>query len=145
MAAILAVSWILVPEGDREAAQQRMASLAGASLREGTARKKQAREHRGRRKSLATAENSARSLRSIIRAKEARGELVAGNLRSLADKSEQMVQRLRSETKNAPEEIPGYRPHTSSPVSRRKADIMAWAESYMRFNEADGADDDDLV
>lgn len=145
VAAILALSRILVPEIDRQAAQQLLVSLAGASLRDGAARKKQAREHRDRSKSLAAAENSARSLRSLIRAKEARGELVAGNLRSLADKSEQMVQRLRSETKMAPPEITGHRPHTSRPVSRRKADIMAWAESYMRFSAVNGEDDDDLL
>jgi transcriptional regulator with XRE-family HTH domain len=144
VAAILAVSRILVAAGEREAVQQRLAALAGTSLREGTARKKQAKEHRARRKSLAAAENVARQARSMIRAKEMRGELVAGNLRAFADRSEQMVQRIRSEAAIAPEEIPGYRPHTARPASRRKADILAWAESYMRFNDADGDDGDDL-
>jgi transcriptional regulator with XRE-family HTH domain len=144
VAAILAVSRILVAAGEREAVQQRLAALAGTSLREGAARKRQAKEHRARRKSLAAAENVARQARSRIRAKEMRGELVAGNLRAFADRSEQMVQRIRSEAASGPEEIPGYRPHTARPVSRRKEDMLAWAESYMRFNGVDGDGEDDV-
>lgn len=143
VAAILAVSRILVAEGQREAAQQRLAALAGTSLREGTARKKQAKDHRARRKSLTAAENTARQLRSLIRTKELRGELVAGNLRDMAEKTERMVQRLRADLGKAPEEIPGHRPHTARPASRRKEDILAWTESYIRFNEATEDEDDE--
>jgi transcriptional regulator with XRE-family HTH domain len=140
VAAILAVSRILVATGEREVVQQRLAALAGESIREGTAPKKQAREHRDRPKSLAAAGNTARNMRSIIRAKEMRGELVAGNLRSMAEKSERMVTRLREETRTAPEQIEDHRPHTARPASRRKEDILAWAESYVRFNKHDEDD-----
>ncbi|WP_242702136.1 hypothetical protein [Arthrobacter cavernae] len=80
----------------------------------------------------------------IIRAQEARGELVAGNLRSLAEKLGETVTRLRSETTPDPVGIKGVtardapKRRLDRPRSRSLKDIEAWAASWR-----DKDDDDD--
>lgn len=110
VASVKAVCRILVSEDDREAAESRLAALAGESLREGAPRKKQAKDNKHRRASLSAAEKAHRRLEATIRAKEARGELVAGNLRSMAVKLGDTVTRLRAETKSELAGIKGVSP-----------------------------------
>lgn len=143
VAAILALARILVPADGREAAQERLAALAGTSLREGAARKKQAADNKNRRLALASARRTSSQMQQTIRAKEARGELVAGDYRRLADRMAAEVGRLQAEVKPDAPTISGHAPYRAKPASRRKADILAWAESRMRFMDPE-EDDDEL-
>jgi transcriptional regulator with XRE-family HTH domain len=143
VAAILAVSRILMPESGREAVQQRLAGLAGNSLREGAARKKQAKDNRGRRRALASVQRSAREMQMAIRVKEAQGQLVAGDFRRLADRLAAQAARLKAETTADAPVIKGHIPYTARPASRRKADIMAWADARIRYADMADAEADD--
>lgn len=141
VAAILALCRVLVPREDREAAQERLAALAGESLREGAARKKQAKDNKHRRKALAIAQRTAAKMRQNIREKEARGEIVAGDYRSLVEKLEAEVKRLKADQRPEPATIKGHAPYMSRPAGRSKAAILAWAESRMRFNDDHDGED----
>lgn len=141
VAAILALCRVLVPKEEREVAQEHLAALAGESLREGAARKKQAQDNKHRRKALATAQRTASKMRQTIREKEARGEIVAGDFRRLVEKMEAEVRRLKAEQRPEPAVIKGHIPYMSRPAGRSRAAILAWAESRMRYS--DGQDDDD--
>lgn len=134
VAAIQTLARVLVPAPEREAVEQALAAAAGSSLREGSARKRQARDHRDRRLALTHAENAQRLMRTRIRAAEARGEIVSGSLRSMADKTARIVERLKAEQAALPKGIAGYEPITARPASRRKADILAWAAGNARLN-----------
>lgn len=134
VAAIQALARVLVPEADRTAVEQHLAHAAGYSLREGTARKRQAREHRDRRLALASSEKALRLMRNRIRVAEARGEIVSGTYRSIADSTEQIVARLKAQQAAEPKGIPGYEAMSSRPASRRKADILEWASGNPRLH-----------
>jgi transcriptional regulator with XRE-family HTH domain len=140
VAAILALCRVLVPKWEREAAQERLAALAGESLREGAARKKQAQDNKHRRKALAIAQRTAAMMRQQIREKEARGVIVAGDYRGLVEKLEGEVKRLKADQRPEPATIKGHAPYRSKPAGRSRAAILAWAESRIRF--MDDQDDD---
>lgn len=133
-----------MPKEEREAAQERLAALAGESLREGTVRKKQAKDNKHRRKALAIAQRTAGRMRQTIREKEARGEIVAGDFRRLVEKLEAEVGRLKAEQRPEPATIKGHTPYMSKPAGRSRAAILAWAESRMRFMDDEDGEDDDL-
>lgn len=136
VAAILALCRVLVPKEEREAARERLAALAGESLREGAARKKQANDNKHRRKSVAIAQRTAGKMRKTIREKEARGELVAGDFRRLVEKLEAEVARLRADQRPDGATITGRAPSVGRsrrqdrPRSRSMKDIEAWLDSH---------------
>jgi transcriptional regulator with XRE-family HTH domain len=138
VAAVLALCRVLVPKEEREAAQESLAALAGESLRQGAARKKQAKDNKHRRKALAIAQRTAGKMRETIREKEARGELVAGDYRRLAEKLEAEVARLRADQRPEAATIKGRAPHDGrsrrpdKPRSRSMKDIEAWLDSHQQ-------------
>ena len=147
IAALQALCRILVPEADRQATERRLAALAGDSLREGAARKKQAQDNKHRRAALASAMKAQRTLASTIRAKEARGEIVAGDLRRMAEKLGDTVTRLRAE------KVPSLPGNKDAAPSRRqqlltktrrvsKKDIRAWVKSALSEPFEDDEDED---
>lgn len=144
---IQVLSRILASETAQEATQTRLTALAGTSLREGAVRKKQAKDNKNRRKALASSVKAQRTLKSIIRAKEARGEVVAGNVRNLADKLGDTVDRLRSEGTpaiGAPRDTKSLKNRgrrVDRPKSLRMKDIEAWLDSHA--SEPFEDDDDD--
>ncbi|MCZ9884051.1 helix-turn-helix domain-containing protein [Arthrobacter sp. B2a2-09] len=144
VAAIIAVSRILVPEAQREATQRRLATLAGTSLREGKARKKQAKENKHRRAAIQSSQRVVRQMQQSIRMKEARGEIVAGNFRSLAERLAEQTERLKAEMVPEAPVIRGYEPRPSRPRSRRKADILAYGRQLLRLNDPEDDDEDEL-
>jgi transcriptional regulator with XRE-family HTH domain len=133
--AILALTRILVPVDGRESVQERLAALAGTSLREGAARKKQAADNKNRRLALGSARRTSAQMQQTIRAKEARGELVAGDFRRLADKMAAEVDRLRADQRPEGATITGRAPSVGRsrrqdrPRSRSMKDIEAWLDS----------------
>jgi transcriptional regulator with XRE-family HTH domain len=140
VAAIRALCRILAPGTEREATESRLAVLAGDSLREGAERRKQARDNRHRRAALSAALKAQRTMTSVIRAQESRGEIVAGNLRKMAESLGETLARLRAES--VPETgIKGVegrdaRPRRPDrPRSRSMKDLEAWLDSH-------GGDDD---
>jgi transcriptional regulator with XRE-family HTH domain len=82
--AIKALARILAPAGATDAAEQRLASLAGDSLREGTARRKRRIDNKHRREAAAEFTKAQTKMRRLIAQKERRGEPVPDILRSLA-------------------------------------------------------------
>jgi hypothetical protein len=136
VAAVLALCRVLVPKEEWESAQERLAALAGESLREGAARKKQAKDNKHRRKAVVIAQRTAGKMRKTIREKEARGELVAGDFRRLAEKMEAEAARLKADQRPEPATIKGRaasdgrsrRP--DKPRSRSMKDIRAWLDSH---------------
>ena len=141
--AIKALARILAPSGTSEAVEQRLGKLAGDSLREGAARRKRQRDNKHRREALAEAERAHRKMRNIIRDKESRGEIVAGDLRSFADRMGETVQRLRAKATPADNGIRGVRakdarpPWLNRPRSRSQKDILEWLEASREFEEGD--------
>ncbi|WP_197023109.1 helix-turn-helix domain-containing protein [Arthrobacter sp. MA-N2] len=144
VAAIIAITRILVPEAQREATQRRLAALAGTSLREGKARKKQAKENKHRRAAIQSSQRVVQRMQENIRMKEARGELVAGNFRSLAERLAEQTERLKAEMVPEVPGIKGHEPRMSRPRSRRKADILAYGRQFLRLNDPEDDDDDEL-
>lgn len=138
LAAIRALSRVIAPDAERGDVRQRLAALAGTSLREGAERKKQARDNKHRLAALRSAEQASRRLHGIIRAKEAAGELVAGNLRRMAGGLGNTAERLRAETPTEPQGITGFRApeprrvgrKLDRPASRSLKDIEAWLNSH---------------
>lgn len=136
VAAILALCRVLVPKEEREAAQERLAALAGESLREGATRKKQANDNKHRRKALAIAQRTVGKMRMTIREKEVRGELVAGDFRLLVEKMEAEVGRLKADQPPKGAAIQGRAPSAGRsrrldrPRSRSMKDIEAWLDSH---------------
>lgn len=135
VAAIRALCPVLVPLEDMEAAQDRLAALAGESLREGAARKKQAKDNKHRRKAVAIAQRTAANMRKTIREKEARGELVAGDFRRLVEKLEAEVSRLKADqrpesTSKGISRSNGKARRPDMPRGRSMKDIEAWLDSH---------------
>lgn len=82
--AIKALAHSLAPAGATDAAEQRLASLAGDSLREGAARRKRRIDNKHRREAVAQLTKAQNKMRRLIADKERRGEPVPDVLRSLA-------------------------------------------------------------
>jgi transcriptional regulator with XRE-family HTH domain len=136
VAAIKTLCRIIVPEEEREATETRLAKLCGDSLREGAERKKQARDNKHRRASLASLMRTHRTIKGALLAAERRGEVTSGSLRNLAEMLGETVARLRSETTPDPSGINGVTARESrprrldKPRSRSLKDLEAWLDSH---------------
>lgn len=127
--AIKALAGVLAPDGERDALEQRLAGLAGSSLREGAERKKQRRENRQRRLAVRELQAAQSKIVRAIRRKEERGELVPGPLRRLAEQNAQTLERLKATAVPDPEPIRGYAPLDMRTRSGRltKVEVLSWA------------------
>lgn len=143
VATVKALCRIIVPEGERETAEQRLAGLAGDSLREGAERKKQARDNKHRRAALASTESAHRKMKAALRDAERRGEVTSGSLRALADRLGETVERLRAETPGEPAGIKGVTPRDGrprrldKPRSRSLKDLEAWLDASKEIEEGE--------
>jgi transcriptional regulator with XRE-family HTH domain len=143
IAAVKTLCRIIAPEAEREAVESRLATLAGASLREGAFRRKQARDNKHRRAALASAMKAHRTMKSALRDAERRGEVTSGSLRNLADRLGETVDRLRAETTTEPAGIKGITPRDSRPRrfdrprSRSLKDLEAWLDASKELEEGE--------
>ena len=108
--AIKALARVLAPAGEVEAMEQRLAGLAGDSLREGANRRKLEADNRGRREAVADLERHATRLRNRIRRQEAAGEVVDGTKRNLAEQMARTAGKLKAAPEQKPETIAGFEP-----------------------------------
>lgn len=144
--AIQALARVLAPEGTTEVVEQRLARLAGDSLRTGAARKKRQRNNKHRRHALQTMERAQRTLK----------RLADGNARfdvsGLLNSGEEITARMRAEVEAEPAGIRGVIPADERarqarhgygrPKSRSLKDIQAWLDSHEpeRFADDDEAE-----
>ena len=129
--AIKALVRVLAAEPAREELEQRLAGLAGDSLREGAERKKQRRENRHRRLAVGSIQSIQRKLQTAIRQQEANGQIVSGTLRRQVELNTKVLERLNATAKPDPEPIKDHSP-IDDPLRRArmtKAELLAWARS----------------
>ena len=129
--AIKALARILAEEAGREELEQRLARLAGDSLREGAERRKQRAENRNRRLAAHSLQESHRKLRTAIRRQEAAGQVVSGSLRRMEQQTSHLLERVKGQSQPDPEPIRGYPAADERPRSGRltKAEVLAWARA----------------
>lgn len=145
--AITALARILAPEGTTDAVEQRLARLAGDSLRTGAVRRKRQRDNKHRLAALREMERSNRKLKSLM-ARRAGGS----DLHGLVESGEAYAASMRAGLEAEPAGIRGVVPVDeqarrnrygySRPRSRSMKDIRAWlAENHV---PGDDADDDEV-
>ncbi|WP_459343327.1 helix-turn-helix domain-containing protein [Arthrobacter sp. MDT3-44] len=141
--AVKALARVLAPAGDGEGMEQRLAGLAGDSLRDGADRKKLQAENRNRREALADMEKHTAKIRRLIRQQEARGQVVSGTLRRMLEHGERMTAKLKATPEHKPETIPGFEP-TRAPVRRpaRKFSGRPTLTNLAAFLDREEDDDD---
>jgi transcriptional regulator with XRE-family HTH domain len=83
--AIKALARILAPVGTVDAVEQRWGTLAGDSLREGTARRKRRADNKHRKEAAAELMKSTAKVRRLVADKERRGQPVSDGLRRQAE------------------------------------------------------------
>lgn len=140
--AIQALARVLVVDGTTEAAEQRLARLAGDSLRTGAARRKRQRDNKHRLAALREMERSNRKLKSIMTGR-ANGPDVSGLLES----GEQLAAIMRAELDAEPAGIRGVVPVDERarrnrygyprPRSRSMKDLRAWLDENRVPDDAD--------
>lgn len=108
--AIKALARILAPADEVTAMEQRLAGLAGDSLREGANRRKLEADNRGRREAVADLERHATRLRNRFRRQEAAGQIVNGQARNLAEQMARTADKLKAIPEQKPEAIAGFEP-----------------------------------
>ncbi|MGJ9371816.1 hypothetical protein [Nesterenkonia sp. CF4.4] len=129
---------MIAPAGEQEAVTDRLATLAGASLREGATRRRWAKDNKQRRSALRSAQDTARQMRNKIRLMEARGQIVPGNVRKMADLMEATVSKLQVEIADQPAGIPGHTPIDAVPEKLRRGQtrssqhLLARIEAHQR-------------
>ena len=128
--AIKALARVLAPEGATDAAEQRLARLAGDSLRTGAARRKRQRENKHRRAALKQIERA----RRVLNRPDPRFQQL------LADE-EEIAAHMRRELREQDDQgIPGFTPQDERgrrgrfsygrPKSRSLKDIQAWLDAH---------------
>jgi transcriptional regulator with XRE-family HTH domain len=148
--AIQAVARIIAPEGTADAAEQRLAHLAGDSLRTGAARRKRQRDNKHRIAALREMERANRKLKSIMA-----GRTSGPDLRGLLDSGEDLAAGMRAELEAEPTGIRGVVPVDeqarrnrygySRPRGRSIKDIRAWLAENAMPGDADADEDEDEV
>jgi transcriptional regulator with XRE-family HTH domain len=139
--AVKALSRVLAPAGEVEAMEQRLAGLAGDSLREGADRKKLQTENRRRRQALADMEKNVAKARSLIRRQEANGQAVNATLRRFLEHGERLAEKLRATPEQKPETIPGFQPERV-PVPRT-SEKFSGRPAFANFASFLAEDEDD--
>lgn len=143
--AIKALARIICGKAGPEAAEQKLAALAGDSLREGAARRKRQRDNKHRRAAAAVLSKTTRQLRKHIADQERLGLAVPESMRRLVDSG--IAERLEEST-----DEPGIkgvrardarRPRFDRPRSRSLKDLRAWLDSH-EPERSEGDDDDEL-
>jgi len=143
--AIQALARIIAPEGTAEAVEQRLARLAGDSLRTGAARRKRQRSNKHRLAALREMERSNRKLKGMT------GRIGGRDLSGLLEAMEQQTSIMRAEIQQEPAGIRGIVPRDDLGRRRRNGygrprslsmkDIEAWSDSLR--SERFGDDDED--
>lgn len=95
--AVKALARILAPDGDTGALEQRLAGLAGESLRHGADRKKLQAVNRSRREALRDMKANTAKMRRLIRGREASGQVISGTQRRILELGESLVEKLEAE------------------------------------------------
>ncbi|WP_427130245.1 helix-turn-helix domain-containing protein [Pseudarthrobacter sp. S9] len=143
--AIKALARILAPAGTADAVEQRLARLAGDSLRTGAARRKRQRDNKHRVAALREMERTNRKLKGLMV-----GRGTGPDLSGLVESGETAIARMKAEIQAEPSGIRGVVPIDEQarrnrygigrPRSRSLKDIQAWADEYRGFLD-DGDDE----
>jgi transcriptional regulator with XRE-family HTH domain len=120
-----ALARILSPEPDPTRLEQRLAELAGESLREGAARRKRRQENKHRREAVALMSKTTRRMRNHMADLERRGLPVSDSLRRFAEAD--TVERLAGSKVEDEPGIEGYTPVMSARdrTEQIRADLKA--------------------
>lgn len=140
--AIQALARIIAPEGTADAVEQRLARLAGDSLRTGAARRKRQRDNKHRIAALREMERANRKLKSMMA-----GRTSGLDLSGLLDSGEDLAAGMRAELEAEPTGIRGVIPRDEQarrnrygygrPRSLSMKDIEAWSDSIRSELESD--------
>lgn len=141
--AVKALARVLAPSGEVEALEQRLAGLAGGSLREGAERKKLQAENRSRRLALVDMEKHIPKIQGLIHRQEHAGIVVSGTLRNVGDLGQKMLDKLRADIANTkePEGIKGFTPKILKPSLQplprgaTQAQLRAWLTDQEQDDE----------
>jgi transcriptional regulator with XRE-family HTH domain len=133
--AIQALARVLARDGTTEAVEQRLARLAGDSLRTGAARRKRQRNNKHRLAALREMERANRKLKGVT------GRIGGRDLSRLLEAMEQQTSIVRAETQQEPARIRGIvtmddlgrrrRNGYGRPRSLSMKDIEAWCDSVV--------------
>lgn len=141
--AIKALARIVCGSASPDAVEQKLARLAGDSLREGAARRKRQRQNKRRREAIALEGKMTAQARRIVEAKQRNGLPVSDSLLALATSN--VAERL-----GAPTEDPGIqgvvaqdaprKRRIDRPKSRSLKDIEAWVRANAVPENSDDED-----
>ncbi|QSZ53070.1 hypothetical protein AYX19_08715 [Paenarthrobacter ureafaciens] len=142
--AIKALAVVVCGRTDPEPVEQKLAVLAGKSLREGAARRKRRRENKHRREAVSLHKKQTEHARRLLAHKERLGLPVPESLKALA--SSDIAERLAP----LPDE-PGIKgviardapkPRIARSIGRSHKDIEAWLRANAVPEDADDEDDE---